>query len=102
MSADQEAPRRPLNPYWVMAVAAVLPGIGQVLNYQPRRALMFLFFIVIAGWVSFHLTTPDHSFVGRYAGGFFIYAVSVLDAYKWARVRWVMYQYPREGQSPGS
>jgi len=39
------------------------------------------------GMVSWHLTTPAHSFVGRHAGGFLVYAISVLDAYRIARLR---------------
>lgn len=88
--------RRPPHPYLVLAVAALLPGIGQLLNGQRTRALMFLFFTALLGWVSYQLTTPEHSFVGRYAGGFFVYAIAVLDAYKWARVRWAEYRYRRD------
>ena len=86
------ASERPLNPYLVMAVAILLPGCGQVLNRQPERGIRFLFFILLFGWLSFHLTTPAHSLVGRYAGGIFIYSLAVLDAYKWARVRWEQYR----------
>jgi hypothetical protein len=83
------APEKPpLHPYLVLAVAILLPGVGQVLNGTPARGLMFDFFTLLLGWVTFHLTTPDQSFVGRYAGGLLVYAISVLDAYKWARVRW--------------
>ena len=86
------ASERPLNPYLVMAVAILLPGCGQVLNRQPERGIRFLFFILLFGWLSFHLTTPAHSLVGRYAGGIFIYSLAVLDAYKWARMRWERYR----------
>jgi len=81
---QRSAPRHPLL---VALVAIVLPGVGQVLNGQSSRGLTFLFFILLLGWISYHLTTPSHSFLGRYAGGLFVYALSVLDAYKWARVR---------------
>ena len=30
---------------------------------------------------------PDVSLIGQYAGGIFIYAISVLDAYRFARIR---------------
>ena len=86
------ASERPLNPYLVMAVAILLPGCGQVLNRQPERGIRFLFFILLFGWLSFHLTTPAHSFLGRCAGGIFIYSLAVLDAYKWARMRWERYR----------
>jgi hypothetical protein len=33
-------------------------------------------------------SAPEHaSFLGRYAGGIFIYALSIIDAYKIARVK---------------
>lgn len=67
--------------------AALLPGVGQLLNHQPTRAVTFVFFMMLLGWVSFQFTTPAHSFVGRHAGGIFIYAISILDAYRWARYR---------------
>jgi urea transporter len=68
-------------------VAILLPGVGQVLNQQPQRGLTFLFFLLLGGWISYHLTTPEHSMIGRLAGRVFVYAMSILDAYKWARVR---------------
>jgi hypothetical protein len=53
-------------------------------------------------WVTLHLAPPEASFVGRYAGGFFIYAISVMDAYRWARYRWEFFcraKTPAEGRS---
>lgn len=81
----------PLHPYLVLLIAVLLPGMGQVVNATPQRGLMMAFMMLSLGWVSYHLTTPEHSFLGRYAGGIFIYAIAVLDAYKWARVRWELY-----------
>lgn len=75
------------QPVLVLAVAIVLPGVGQVINRMPLRGLVFVFYIVLLGTVTFHLTTPEHSFLGRYAGGLFIYAISILDAYTWAAYR---------------
>lgn len=80
--------RRPVHPYLVLAVALILPGVGHMLIRMQSRGLTFLFFTLLFGWITFHLTTPEHSWVGRYAGGLFIYSISVLDAYKHARLRW--------------
>lgn len=99
-SAAEPLLRRPPHPYLVLLVAALLPGVGQLLNRQTTRALMFLFFTALLGWVSYHLTTPQHSFVGRYAGGFFVYAIAAFDAYKWARVRWAEYRYQEQCRDP--
>lgn len=79
--------RRPMNPYIVLVVAIVLPGVGQVINNTPLRGLIMVFFMIVGAWICFHTTTPEHSFLGRYAGGWFIYAMSILDAYRWARHR---------------
>lgn len=78
------------RPLLVLGVATVLPGMGQVLNRTPVRGLMFVFYIVLLGTITYHLTTEEHSFLGRYAGGLFVYAVSVLDAYRWAAHRTFM------------
>lgn len=85
--AADKARRRPLHPLLVLAVAVLLPGMGQVLNGMLLRAWVMLFFALSLGVVTYRLTTPEHSFVGRHAGGFFIYAIMVMDAYLWARYR---------------
>lgn len=91
------------QPMLVLLVAVVLPGVGQVINRMPLRGLVFVFYIVLLGTVTFHLTTAEHSFLGRYAGGLFVYAVSVLDAYTWAayRARRTAVQHPPPGSSQG-
>lgn len=89
--SEQRPLKPPFHPYLVLAVAIALPGMGQVLNGTATRGLMMAFSMLTLGWVSYHLTTPDHSLVGRFAGGFFIYAISVLDAYRWARYRWEIF-----------
>ena len=78
---------RPPNPYGVLVLSLCLPGTGHVLQGQAQRGLIFLFFIVLLGWVTLQLSSPAHSFLGRYAGGFFVYGICALDAYKVARVR---------------
>ena len=81
------ASQRPLNPYLVLAAAIVLPASGHVLLRVPARGLQFLFFMAVLGWVTAKLAPVDASFVGRHAGGFLIYALSILDAYRIARIR---------------
>ena len=60
-------------------------GSGAERDAGPR--LDHDFFALSLGVVTYHLTTPAHSFIGRHAGGFFIYAIMVMDAYLWARYR---------------
>lgn len=81
----------PLNPWVVLGVALVLPGMGQVVNGTPGRGLMMLFFMILLGTFTFLTTTADQSFLGRYAGGLFIYAIAVMDAYRWARYRYEIF-----------
>lgn len=88
---------KPLHPYIVLLVAILLPGMGQVLNHTPGRGLLMVFFILLLGMITFHLTTPDQSFIGRYAGGLFIYAIAIMDAYQWARYR---YEWHRKQEVP--
>jgi hypothetical protein len=93
----------PFHPRLVLAIAIALPGVGQLFNNQTTRAFLFAFSIASLGWVSYHLTTPEHSFLGRYAGGLFVYAISILDAYRTAKWRWEIWWHERrraEGAIP--
>ncbi|BAQ18671.1 hypothetical protein [Methyloceanibacter caenitepidi] len=91
--------RRPVNPYIVLALAIVLPGAGHVAAGMPSRGLVFVFFMLLFGYITVHLTTPDQSLMGRFAGGLFIYALSITDAYKWARLRQEEFARSRQGIS---
>lgn len=83
----------PPNPNLVLASAIVLPGSGQVWNGQPQRGLMFLFFIGLLGGFTL-LTAPEGvSFVGRHAGGIFVWAMAIFDAYRQARLRSALWQH---------
>jgi len=86
-------PKPPLNPYLVLLVAVLLPGVGQVLNNQAGRGLLFAFTAFALGFITAKYAAPDASILGRYAGGFFIYAIAIMDAYKWARVRWEIFHH---------
>ena len=91
---------RPIHPYKVLAAAVLLPGTGQVLNGTPQRGLVFLFFMVLLGWVSMNLMPPDASFIGRTIGGVFVYGLSVIDAYKRARIRFEQWRYQKDNPPP--
>ena len=78
---------RPLNPHLVLALAILLPGAGHVAVGEPRRGLAFAFFVLLFGTLTYATTTPDHSFIGRHVGGLFIWALSIPDAYRRARLR---------------
>ena len=79
--------RKPPNPRLVLAVAILLPGMGQVLNRQPVRGLIFVFFLLLLGGFTLKTAAPDVSFVGKVSGGLFVWAMAAFDAYKTARIR---------------
>lgn len=79
---------RPIHPLVVLGIALVLPGVGQVVNGQPRRGLVFAFYTVLLAVVTYLVAPEAATAVGRVAGGVFVYAISALDAYRVAAVRW--------------
>ena len=92
----------PVSPYLVLGAAIVLPASGHVILGVPVRGLQFLFFMVILAWVTAKIAPPDASFIGRHAGGFLIYALSVLDAYKLARIRHALWVHNAARDSDNS
>jgi hypothetical protein len=86
------SPREPWNPYVVLALAIIAPGAGHVALGQPQRGFGFAFFSLLLALVSWHTTTADHSFVGRSAAGLFVWAISIPDAYRLARMRYEMWR----------
>ena len=82
-----------MHPYAILALSIMLPGLGHVFSGVPGRGLQFLFFMIVIGWATSKIAPEQASFIGRYAGGCFIYALSILDAYKIARVKWETWRY---------
>ncbi|APG94738.1 hypothetical protein [Sinorhizobium americanum] len=78
---------KPINPYLVLALATVLPGAGHVAVRDTTRGLTFAFFVVFFSVITYMTTPPDRSFLGRHAGGLFVWALSIPDAYRRARIR---------------
>jgi hypothetical protein len=78
---------RPPNPYLVLALALVLPGAGHVVVGQPMRGFGFAFFSLLLALLTWHIAPPERSFIGRTAGGLFVWALSIPDAYRIARLR---------------
>jgi uncharacterized membrane protein YkvI len=84
----EPAARRPVHPGLVLLAAILLPGFGHTLCGFRYRGLAMQMFMIVLGLITWHLTTPQQSLVGRLAGGLFIYAISVMDAYRLAKLRW--------------
>ena len=85
----------PLNPYIVLVIAILLPGAGHVAIGQPNRGLGFAFFTMLLALLTWFTTTPERSFIGRIAGGLFVWAISIPDAYKLARIRYESWKHRR-------
>ncbi len=79
--------RAPLNPYLVLAIAIVLPGMGHVVCGAVRRGLMLQLFMILGAFVTWHLAAAGASLAGKLAGGLFVYALSLPEAYRLARLQ---------------
>ena len=95
MSPTDEGAPKPWPPYLILASALVLPGSGHVFLGMAQRGLVFLFFIVVLGWATARVMTPDASFLLRHGGGLLVYGLSVIDAYKIARIRFEEWRHAR-------
>lgn len=84
--------KKPLHPYAVLALAVLLPGVGHVAVGEQSRGLGYAFFALFFALLTWHLTTPEQSFVGRSAGGLFVWALSIPDAYRLARLRYEIWR----------
>jgi len=83
------------SPYLVLAAAILLPGAGQVLCGRQSRGLVMQLFMISFAIITWHLTTHQISLPGRLSGGLFVYALSIPDAYRTARLNWVHAQMRR-------
>jgi hypothetical protein len=97
---QQDRPLKPpLNPYLVLLAAILLPGFGHVLNGQPKRGLIMQLFMIALAFVTWQLAPPMASFIGKLSGGLFVYALSIPEAYRVARLRWELFHAKPPGSS---
>lgn len=90
---------QPINPRLVLLLAILFPGAGHVAVGQVTRGLCFALFTALFMVISYVTTTPDHSFIGRHAGGLFVWALSIPDAYRLAKIRFEAMRRAAAGQS---
>ena len=93
----RSAATAPLHPYAVLALAILFPGVGQVAVGQPQRGLVFAFFSLVLALICWHTTSPDQSFIGRTAGGLFVWALAIPDAYRTARGNFEAWRFGQRG-----
>jgi len=65
----------------------VIPGSGYVFLGRSMRGLVMLFWMVIFGYITYHLSSPQVSFVGKISGGIAVWAISCVEVYRIARKR---------------
>jgi hypothetical protein len=99
--AAQGEVRKPY-PVWLVTTAAfVLPGSGQLLNGNPIRGITMQFFMLFLGFITYQVTDPSISLIGRFSGGIFVYVFSVIDANSIARRRSAAWaRMEAEGKNP--
>lgn len=85
--------KAPPHPYIVLAAATLMPGAGHVMIGQPQRGFGFAAFSLLLALICWQTTGPEHSFVGRSALGLFVWALSIPDAYRAARIRYAIWKY---------
>ena len=76
-----------MHPYLILVLAILLPGAGHVALGQQMRGFGFAFFTLLLALLTWRITTPEISIVGRTAAGLFVWALSIPDAYRIARMR---------------
>ena len=74
------------DPLLVLATAIVLPGMGHVLIGRAQRGLGFALFTLLGAWLTTRWAAPDAGMIGRHAAGFFVWALSIPDAYRGAKL----------------
>jgi hypothetical protein len=95
MSESTQQQRAPLHPYLVLLIAAVAPGSGHWAAGNIQRGVMFAWFMIVLGWITWRITGPEVNPIARLSGGIFVYTISILDAYRIARFRWARYHADR-------
>lgn len=92
--------KQPRPVWFVTLMAFVLPGSGQVFNGAPARGVIMQFGMVFGAFVTYMLTTPEISPVGRMAGGLLVYVFSIVDAHGIAKLRVKAWERIQAGQPP--
>ncbi len=74
--------------YFTVGLTMIIPGSGYVMLNKPTRGLFMNLWMFAFGYITYRLTSPDISFIGRLAGGFAIWTISVVEVYRLACKRW--------------
>lgn len=69
------------------AAAIVVPGSGHVLLGRPMRGLLLLFWMIVFAAITYQLAPANVSRIGRFSGGFAVWAISVVEVARLAALR---------------
>jgi len=68
--------------YLPLLITIVIPGSGYVFLGRPMRGLVMLFWMIIFGYLTFMISSPEISFIGRISGGLAVWMLSVIEVYR--------------------
>jgi hypothetical protein len=73
---------------WIPVIsAAIIPGSGHVMLGRSMRGLIFVFWMIIFAYITYHLTSESISVIGRFSGGIAVWVISILEVQKISRLR---------------
>jgi hypothetical protein len=76
-----------MHPKVVLLLACLAPGAGHLALGRWNRGLGFALFAAFFAALTWKFAPPDRSLIGHAAGGLFVWAISIPDAYKSAVLR---------------
>ena len=74
-----------MKPWVAILAAVVVPGSAHVFLGRAARGLLLVCWMLFFAFLTWQLTTPNISIVGRLSGGIAVWVLSVLEAWRLAR-----------------
>jgi hypothetical protein len=69
--------------FWILVLsAAIVPGSGYVITGKSVRGLLMLMWMFIFAFITYHLTDSSIPFLVRFSGGFVVWILTVIEAWK--------------------
>jgi hypothetical protein len=68
--------------FMLIIFSMIIPCSGYVVTGKPTRGLLMLMWIFVFGYITFHLTDNNMSFLVRLSGGFVVWCISITEIYK--------------------
>ncbi|PLX34185.1 MAG: hypothetical protein C0604_02155 [Clostridiales bacterium] len=68
-----------LNKWFILFSAIIVPGSGHVMCGKPVRGLVYVFWILSMGYISWMITDLSVNFVLRSTGGLLVWIASVAE-----------------------